>query len=65
MTPPRMTKAIRQQAELWTEFFNLAVDKLMDESRGEGANRECIRMAGKVADEALAVYEERWPGIYL
>jgi hypothetical protein len=62
---PRLSKAIRQQAEIWTDFFTLALDKLLEESRGEQANRESVRVAGEVANEALAVYEERWPGVYL
>jgi hypothetical protein len=63
--PPRLSKSVRQQAEMWTEFFTLAMEKQLEESRGAVANREAVRVAGEVADEALDVYEARWPGVYL
>lgn len=65
VSPPRLSKSIRQQAELWTDFFNLAMEKLIEEGRGPTANRECVKVAGDIADEALEVYEARWPGVYL
>jgi hypothetical protein len=64
-TPPRLSKAIRQQAEIWTDFFTLAMEKLLEESRGASANAEAVRVAGDVADVALETYEKRWPGVYL
>lgn len=62
---PRFSKSMRQQAELWTEFFNLALEKLLEDQRGSAANRNAVLVAGDVADKALEVYEERWPGVYL
>lgn len=64
---PLTTKRKLEDAkDLWLEFYITAVDRLTpdDEPITESRAKGIAQQAQSIADEALAVAEERFPGVW-
>lgn len=63
--PPTITTWDRKAAVFWSDIFADVLPTLMNESLTREQCLARVNLAGEMADRALNIFEERWPGVYL
>lgn len=63
-TKIRIPREIKSSAELWLDFFQQFCDLTISDSPGIAGDSEAIGRARILADRALTVFQERFPGVY-
>lgn len=56
---------VRRVAETWFALFEGYSHDLIDREASDNENVEKLDTAVKLADRAMELFEERWPGVYL
>lgn len=62
---PRVPTQVQRSAELWLEFYLGFAGQLIQDVDGVDRQLVLLDRAALLANKALELFEERWPGVKL